>query len=139
MPGPLPQRPLNEASVLRVLKVSGSPDFDDYVDPINWRVEGRYLLTNESRFFIKALVRVEDVTQYPPDFVQALALKFAALMAPQVTGSEEMTAILHNMYKAQKMRAETTDAKQGTQERSSMDVQQRYPQTGYGTRQFRGW
>ena len=130
---------IGTADVLRVLRVSEDEDMDDYAPPMNWRIEGRRLLTDSPRFFAKVLVRVDDVTTFPPDFVQALALKFAASLAPMVNGSEEMVAMLHNMYKAQKMRAETTDGKQGTPDRSSMDVQQRYPQTGFGTRAFRGF
>ena len=135
----LPAPRLVDASILRILAVSNTPDMDDYLAPINWRIEGRYLLINEKKFYVKALVRVEDVAAYPPDFVQALALKFAALMAPQVTGSDELTAMLHNMHTAQKRRAETTDAKQGAGERSTIDVSERSPVTGFGTRQFRGW
>ena len=134
-----PTIPIKNAGVLRILKASSTPNFDEGYAPIKHKVEGRYLLANQDLFYVQALVQITNVQEFPPDFINALALKFAALLAPQAVGSMEVTAALHNMYKAQLQRAETADSQQGSAEQITMNTGPVGGETLFGTKPFSGW
>ena len=66
---------------LRVLEL------DD--EDIDWKVEGRFLVCNNSTVSIKYISRVENTELYDSLFVQASATRLAAIMSKPITGSAD--------------------------------------------------
>jgi len=93
-------------------------DQDDYVDPdgkmyYEYKVEGRYVLTNATTLKIKYIGRVTDVSQYDSLLVSAIAAKLAAEMAFPITKSHNVVASMGKLYEAKLAAAKAVDAQEG--------------------------
>jgi hypothetical protein len=91
-------------NVLRVVKTSIS-------DP--WKVEGRYLLANDSEIAIQAIVNDASEGVYDPMFAECLALRMAADLAYVLSNNATLSATLMQAYKAMIPDARTIDAQEG--------------------------
>jgi hypothetical protein len=65
---------------LKVLDVSTSGDFDS-TQTIDYKIEGRTLVTSEDTVYIKYTKQVTDTSYYPPSFSRALACQLAVMLA----------------------------------------------------------
>ena len=79
---------------------------------IDWKVEGRFLVCNNSTVSIKYISRVEDTTLFDSMFVQALATRLAAILSKPITGSADVG--LWQLYASMVQEGETIDGVEGT-------------------------
>lgn len=97
---------------LRVVNlIDPSNDYGD-VRPqdAEYRIEGRTLLVDESPCAIKYVKRVEDVTEFDPLLVQAMAYAMAAHLAFTITQSRENEARMWQLYAGKVLEAKGADA-----------------------------
>jgi len=92
------------ADCLRVLEL------DD--EDIDWKVEGRYLVCDNSTVSIKYISRVENTQLYDSLCVQALATRLAAVLCKPITGSAD--AGLWQLYASMVQEGQTVDGMEGT-------------------------
>lgn len=94
-----------------------------------WRVmsddDGRLLYMDQPDAIVEYTVSIEDVSRFTPDFVQAVALKLAAYIAPSLTGGDPTKLRERNLalYVQQVRIARWNDAQQ-----AQADVQ---PDSGF--------
>ena len=79
---------------------------------IDWKVEGRFLVCDNSTVSIKYISRVENTTLYDSLFVQALATRMAALLSKPITGSVDTS--LWQLYASMVQEGQTIDGMEGT-------------------------
>lgn len=90
---------------------------------IEWAREGSSILANNAdRIFIRALVSIEDTTQFSPAFVQALAARLAMDLAIPLTSSDKKQAIMADMYAAKIALAASSDGMQGRSQNVRSDA-----------------
>jgi hypothetical protein len=92
---------------LRVLELEGSDEF---------KVEGRYLLTDASDVSITYVSRVSDLNKATPLFRQTLSLYIASQVCYTLTGSATLKASLTAEWKELYRVARFEDATEGTPE-----------------------
>lgn len=90
-------------NVLRVVKASADP----------WKVEGRYLLCNDSEVAIQAIVSDASEGVFDPMFAECLALRLAADLAYVLSNNATLSGTLMQAYKAMIPDARTIDAQEG--------------------------
>lgn len=90
---------------LRVLEINDNPD-------IAWEVNDIGLLTDEDDVSIVYIQEHTTVSQYPSNFVNALAAKIAAELAMAITGSESKADKMFKLALHMEAIAATTDAKE---------------------------
>lgn len=81
---------------------------------IPYRIEGRYLLCNETSASIEYIGRVTDVAQFDELFVDVLAQRIAAELAPALTDNSALARNLWDGYTAKLVDARMVDAQEGT-------------------------
>jgi hypothetical protein len=93
---------------------------------LDWKVEGRYLLCDNSTVSIKYISRVVDTTLFEPMFTQALATRMAAVLCKPITGSTD--SALWQLYASMVQEGQTIDGMEGTLDRwdSSEIINVRY-------------
>jgi hypothetical protein len=89
------------------LRVLGLDDED-----IDWRVEGRFLVCDNTTVMIKYIARIENTTLYDSLFVQAFATRMAAILSKPITGSSDVS--LWQLYASMVQEAQTVDGMEGT-------------------------
>jgi hypothetical protein len=95
--------------------VYGFPGIVGYVDyPMPYRIEGRYLLSNETSASIEYVARVTDVAQFDDMFVDVLAQRLAAELCYVFTQSTSMTEQAWKIYANKLEEARSIDAQEGT-------------------------
>jgi hypothetical protein len=92
---------------LRVLEL------DD--EDLDWKVEGRFLVCNNSTVSIKYISRVLDATLYDSMFVQAMSTRMAAMLCKPITGSADQG--LWQLYASIVQEGQTIDGMEGTMPR----------------------
>ena len=92
------------ADCLRVLEL------DD--EDIDWKVEGRFLVCNNSTVSIKYISRVENTQLWDSIFIQALATRMAAILSKPITGSVDLS--LWQLYASMVQEGQTIDGMEGT-------------------------
>lgn len=97
------------SNVLRVL-----PD-EEYYDT-TYKIEGRYLHTNDSTFTIKYIEDIEDVTLFDACFEEALACCLAADLAVHMKNSTQLAQLMYEAYMRSLKQARSVDAQEGTPE-----------------------
>ncbi len=102
-------------SVLRVLEVN-----DD--SSVEWVVEGRQVLTNESECLIKYIKDITDTTQFSKYFEEVLALLMAADACVSLKGNATHAANLFAAYKQALSEARTMDAQEGSNMQVEADL-----------------
>jgi len=93
---------------LKVLKTD--PEGDD----IDFKIEGRKLLTDEATINILYISRVTDPVQYDPIFMEVFSAKLAAELAVSLTDSITLADFLHQKYEKVLSEARGMDAQEGT-------------------------
>jgi hypothetical protein len=107
---------------LKVIRTEDeSAGFED-----DFRVEstasGLVLLSDNSAVAIEYLARVEDVALYSPLFVDVLAQRIAAELAPAFADSASMAQQLWQIYEAKLREARSVDAQEGTPRNQIFDT-----------------
>lgn len=75
---------------LRVLDMSASGDFDSS-QTTEYRIEGRTLVTNETKAYIKYIKQVTDTSNFPPSFSKLLACELSLLLAEPLAAADSST------------------------------------------------
>lgn len=88
----------------------------DYDHPQKYRVEGNAIRT-DGPGKIQGLYRVEDTSQFPSLFTQALVARMAAELALPITNSRSLMENMFAMYDQKMRRAAARDGQQGTSRR----------------------
>jgi hypothetical protein len=104
---PLPADPDYCLKIIRT-----SMEADGYPD--DYRIEGRYLLSNEGTVSIEYIARITDVAQYDSQFVDVLAQRLAAELCAPLTENATMTKTLWDIYKTKLPESRTSDAQEGS-------------------------
>lgn len=84
---------------------------------ITYRIEGLYLLTDDSEVSIQYIAQITDPTQFSALFAAALALHLADKIAPQLTQSDGVIAQVAQKADVALRKAKKVDSLQGTPER----------------------
>lgn len=104
-----------EATGFSGTAVYGFPGQMGYADyGVPYRIEGRFLLCNESTVSIEYIGRVVDVAQFDDQFVDVLAQRLAAEMCVRLTDNQSAAKTLWEIYTAKLTEARTSDAQEGT-------------------------
>lgn len=105
-------RYLIPSDVLGVIKC-----VDDSGEPIDWQVEGTYIVANWSGALNAILkVHVDDPGAWSVAFCHALAMRIAYEIAIPVTGKPELLAACWKLYENALREAVTSDGMQGRSE-----------------------
>lgn len=83
-------------------------------DAIPYRIEGRFLVCNETVVDIEYIARVTDVGQFDDLFTDVLAQRLAAEMCMAFTDNQSMTKNLWDVYTVKLSEARSMDAQEGT-------------------------
>ncbi len=78
-----------------------------------YRVEGRYLMTNEATVMIEYIADIEDPNQFSPTFVDCLSERLAAELAVPLTDSTAKEEASWRKYTEKLLEARHSDAVQG--------------------------
>jgi len=100
------------ADVLRVVAMPISDD-DNAPGIDSWVVEGRQILCNEDYIRVRAIIRVETVTDFSPSFVQAFAYRIAHQLCVPLTENIKHFAELEKEYDKRISEAAATNGMQG--------------------------
>lgn len=79
-----------------------------------YRIEGRYLLTNESTVKIEYIARITDVAQFDDLLVDVIAQQLAMRICMALTDNASLLQGLRQIYADKLSEARTTDAQEGT-------------------------
>ena len=85
----------------------------DYLD-IDFQVEGRKILTDESTINLIYLARVEDPNEWDSLLNETIAARLAADISFAMVQSTSLTANLYALYESKLSEARFTDATEGT-------------------------
>jgi hypothetical protein len=98
---------------LKVWYVSADGHNDD-TDRVDWVIEGRELLTDETVIYISYSAQIADVAQYTPLLVEAIACHLAADLCEPLVKSGPLKQALMGEYNYALGKAQTSDADEGT-------------------------
>lgn len=101
---------------LRVLGI------EDESEDTNYKIEGRYLLTDEDAVAIKYIGRVTDPNQFDSLLTEAIGLRLASRLALPVTGNRALAEMMEVLYRASLQEARTVDGMEGTIEKGEDDT-----------------
>jgi hypothetical protein len=79
-----------------------------------WKIEGRYLLSDDSAMNIKYITQVTDVSKFSPMFCEALSLRIAADLAFHISNSASLTELMMAAYEKKLREARSYDAQEGS-------------------------
>lgn len=91
------------------LRVIGVQD-----DKIEYKIEGRKLLTDESEIQIRYVYRVTDPNEFSPNYIDAFVTRLAAELAYLITQSNAVASQMFELYERRLRDAKTLDAKEET-------------------------
>lgn len=77
---------------------------------VEYRIEGRQILANALRAWLKYVKRVADPNEMPADFREALALMLAAELAAPIANSNTLKTTLAAEFQRKLRKAKSTDA-----------------------------
>lgn len=104
-----------EADGISSTAVYGFPGMNGYNSEMApYRIEGRFLLANESIVKIEYIAKIEDPAQFDALFVDLLAQRLAAEIAPIITDTQSVAKSMWDIYTMKLAEARTTDAQEGT-------------------------
>ncbi|MEW5705085.1 MAG: hypothetical protein AB1781_10960 [Pseudomonadota bacterium] len=89
-------------------------DLDAQGYSVDYRIEGRKLLTDEGTIGIEYIARIEDVAQFDPMFVDCLAARLAAEIGTKLTDNAQMIRTAWEIYGEKIREARSVDAQEGT-------------------------
>lgn len=85
-----------------------------YEWPLPYRIEGRYLLSNETAVSIEYIGRVTDPNQFDALFTDLLAQRLAGEVALPLTDTASVAKQMWDIYAAKLAEARSSDAQEGT-------------------------
>tara|TARA_R110000744_G_scaffold13551_3_gene39317 strand:- start:570 stop:1124 length:555 start_codon:yes stop_codon:yes gene_type:complete len=85
----------------------------DYHD-LEYKVEGRKIMTDESELNLVYLARVEDPNEYDMLLVEAMAARLAADISFNLANSSSLTPVMWDLYTKKLSEARFVDASEGT-------------------------
>jgi hypothetical protein len=94
---------------LRVLEVNETTS-----GAIDYKIEGRKLLTNDTAMEIQYISQVTDVSQWSASFKRAFIARMAAEMSYHFRSDKDHTRLLFQQYEQAVQRGLATDGKQGS-------------------------
>jgi hypothetical protein len=95
--------------------VYGFPGIHGYFSAVvPYRIEGRYLLCNDTTAAIEYIKRETDPAQFDDLFVDVLAQRLAAEICPALTDNATMANNLWQVYTAKLNEARSTSAQEGS-------------------------
>lgn len=114
-----------EADGLTSTAIYSYPDSFNIWDS-EYRIEsvsgvGKCIATHESVVKIEYIAQITDTSLFDPLFVDLLAQRMAAELAPAFTDTQSMSKAMWDIYQAKLAEARTTDAQEGTP-RETVDV-----------------
>lgn len=89
---------------------------------INFRVEGRTIVTDETTMKIKYVARITDPNEYDSLLLESISARLAADICYSVTNSNSLVASMYNLYEAKIKEARFADATEGMPGESRADV-----------------
>lgn len=105
---PLPTDPY----CLRILDFHTGSYSSNEVD-IDWKVEGREILTDQATVYIKYIGRVTDPNEYDTLLIETIAARLASDTGYAITGSTTLTNAMWQLYEAKIVEARHADATEG--------------------------
>jgi hypothetical protein len=105
---PLPSDPY----CLRVLSLNESQEDGDPGD--EFRIEGRFLVTNEGTADIQFIKRITDPNEFDANLYQALSFRLAAAMSYSITGSQAVVTAMWTLYENMIKEARSIDGQEGS-------------------------
>ena len=105
---PLPTDPY----CLRILDFHTGSYSSNEVD-IDWKVEGRKILTDQATVYIKYIGRVTDPNEYDTLLIETVAARLASDTGYAITGSTTLTNAMWQLYEAKIVEARHADATEG--------------------------
>jgi hypothetical protein len=81
---------------------------------VPYRIEGRFLLCNESTVKIEYIARITDTAQFDDLFTDVLAQRLAAEMGIKLTDNQAATKTMWDIYSSKLVEARMTDAQEGS-------------------------
>lgn len=91
------------------------------VDEGAYRLEGGFLLTDESELWLKYVYDVTDAAKFDPLFDEALSAKLAATICYLITASETRQAEMEQMYRDKLQKAKFTDSAEDPSQQLDVD------------------
>lgn len=88
----------------------------DVEDGVEYRIEGRYLLCDESGVNIKYIARITDPGAYDSLLVEAIECRLAAELAYPITRSPTLIDAMWKLYEVKLREARGVDGQEGTPE-----------------------
>ncbi len=101
------------SEVITIIEVRDDSVFANGTSNLDWRREADRVVANVDVIFAKCIYQVTDVSKFSPLFVQALATRLAAELAPRITESNTKTNLMWQMYDQKIEIAMATDGMQG--------------------------
>lgn len=105
------------SNVFVVMKVTNHADNANDSEDFDYRREENFLVANESVLYIKALIRITDVSKFTQTFVQALAARIATDIAAPLTESTSKEDKMRAKYDRAIKLALGIDGQQGQSDR----------------------
>lgn len=105
---PLPTDPY----CLRILDFHTGSYSSNEVD-MDWKVEGREILTDQATVYIKYIGRVTDPNEYDTLLIETVAARLASDTSYAITGSTTLTNAMWQLYEAKIVEARHADATEG--------------------------
>ena len=104
-----------EADGFTSTAVYGFPGLNGYAGAVvPYRIEGRYLLTNEDTVKIEYIASITDPTQFDVLFVDLLAQRLAAEICIALTDNQSAAKTMWEIYDRKIVEARLMDATEGT-------------------------
>lgn len=104
-----------EADATTGTAVYGFPGLNGYGGTlVPYRIEGRYLLCNETVARIEYIARITDTTQFDDLFVDCLAQRLAAEIGLALTDNQALIKTAWEVYQSKLVEARLMDAQEGT-------------------------
>jgi hypothetical protein len=104
--------------VLRILPAGTGID-TNY--PSDYKIEGDKVLTNDSTFQAKCIMRIEDTTKWDAAFVEVFATRLQAELAYAIVNNRTIAADLFNLYLQKLRSAKAFDAMEDTPDPMTAD------------------
>jgi len=106
------------SEVITIIEVRDDSVFANGTSNLDWRREGNRVVANVDAVYAKCIYRVTDTSQFSPLFIQALATRLAAELAPAITESNTKTQLMWAMYDQKITLAMSMDGMQGRNDRT---------------------
>lgn len=97
-------------------------DFDALGYEVDYRIEGRKLLTSEGAIGIEYIARITDVAQFDSLFVDCLAARLAAEIGTNLTDNTQLVRTAWELYGEKIKEARSVDAQEGTPRNIEADM-----------------